>query len=333
MSVDYYSYAYAVGRIRVLETRLFDNARLERMAAASSTEEVLNLLGETSYSGLLTPETLPRMDFLLWEEEKRTLELLLKISPQPHLLAPLALTYDVHNLKVMFKEMFLGENAPPELFLKGTFDPELLKKMPVEEDFSPLTPFLRQAAESIKNDFQTWRDPQVIDLYLDRALQEELVAHAQKEQVDVLEKLFSIQADLVNLQSFFRTRSMNKDREFLRRALLPHGSIPVTLFENLLEEPVELLGNSLSMSPYAPIVLEGTREWVGHNTLFVLEKLADNFITTFLQAGKRQAFGLEPLIGYLHAKQMEVKNLRLVLVGKINDLPPERIRERLRHAY
>jgi vacuolar-type H+-ATPase subunit C/Vma6 len=30
---------------------------------------------------------------------------------------------------------------------------------------------------------------------------------------------------------------------------------------------------------------------------------------------------------------MEMKNIRLIMVGKINKLPNEAIRERMRHAY
>ena len=44
-------------------------------------------------------------------------------------------------------------------------------------------------------------------------------------------------------------------------------------------------------------------------------------------------YGAEVIFAYLIAKEVEIKNLRLVLVGKVNDLPFEFIKERLREVY
>ena len=45
------------------------------------------------------------------------------------------------------------------------------------------------------------------------------------------------------------------------------------------------------------------------------------------------ALGPEPVIAYLMAKETEIKNLRIIFTGKINRLPENTIRERLREAY
>jgi len=75
------------------------------------------------------------------------------------------------------------------------------------------------------------------------------------------------------------------------------------------------------------------REWQEKGAITRLEKLSDDFITEYLRQSKRMPFGLDPLVGYLYAKEIEVKNIRLILVGKINGLPVEDIRERLRNVY
>ena len=43
--------------------------------------------------------------------------------------------------------------------------------------------------------------------------------------------------------------------------------------------------------------------------------------------------GPEPVIAYLLAKENEIKIIRIIMVGKINRLPTEEIRERLRDVY
>jgi len=43
--------------------------------------------------------------------------------------------------------------------------------------------------------------------------------------------------------------------------------------------------------------------------------------------------GPEVIFAYLISKEMEIKNLRIVLVSKLNKLSPESIRERLREYF
>ena len=63
------------------------------------------------------------------------------------------------------------------------------------------------------------------------------------------------------------------------------------------------------MSAYGPLVEDGVREWLDRKSLARLEKLADDFITAFLQRGKQTPFGLEALIGYLWAKAVSYTHL------------------------
>jgi V/A-type H+-transporting ATPase subunit C len=60
---DDVGYAYAVGRIRALETRLLTRERVNRMAEAGNIDELLRLLGETQYAEFLSKVSSP------WEYE------------------------------------------------------------------------------------------------------------------------------------------------------------------------------------------------------------------------------------------------------------------------
>jgi len=45
------------------------------------------------------------------------------------------------------------------------------------------------------------------------------------------------------------------------------------------------------------------------------------------------AFGEAPVIAYLAAKEAEILAIRIILTGRLADLAPDIIRERLREAY
>jgi V/A-type H+-transporting ATPase subunit C len=53
----------------------------------------------------------------------------------------------------------------------------------------------------------------------------------------------------------------------------------------------------------------------------------------FIKKAKQVSFGVEPLIGYIIAKETEIKIIRIIMVGKLNNIAPNIIRERLRDAY
>ena len=65
----------------------------------------------------------------------------------------------------------------------------------------------------------------------------------------------------------------------------------------------------------------------------MLEKLVDNFIMNMMKNAKIIPFGVEPLIAYIYAKETEIKIIRIIMVGKLNNISAEVVRERLRDSY
>lgn len=333
MPVENTYYAYSVARIKALETRLLDQSHFDRMINASSGEEAIKVLSETDYgSHMAELSDIHDFEIVLMAQLKDAYELVIKICPDPGLIGMLALRYDVHNLKALFKAKFLGITSDL-LIPVGAHDLAKLEQAVNEDDFRYLQEKLRRVADKISEEFLINNDPQVIDLVLDRVLYEQMIYSAKESGFEFLEGLFVRQIDLTNLKTFIRVKRMGLDRDFLMKALLPHGSLSVDRLKAVFDEPLESLISILSASDYADLADRGVREWLEKGTASLLEKLSDDFITEYLKQGKWIPFGIEPLVGYLWAKEVEIKNIRIVLVGKINKLPAEAIRERLRNAY
>ncbi len=333
MPLDDTIYAYAVGRTRALEKRLLEKGQFERMIEASSAEDIIKVLSESDYAAALADlSDIYDFEEVLRAELQSSLELIKRISPRPELIAMMAFRYDVHNLKVLFKAKYLGIKS--DLLLPaGTLAVDKLQFAVEEEDFRDFPEELRRASETIVEDFPVNRDPQVIDLHLDQMLFAQLLSDARAFKVKFLEGLFVRQIDLINLKTLIRVKKMGQDREFLKAVLLDGGSLAADRLVGFLEEPLESMITQLAMTEYSELVSEGIRDWIDKGTASRLEKLADDYLTTYLKKGKWTPFGIEPLIGYLWAKEIEIKNIRLLMVGKINRLPAEAIRERIRDGY
>ena len=333
MPIDKTVYAYSVARVKAMETRLLEQSQFERMINSNSAEEALKVLSESDYAAAVAElEDIHNFEAMLADELQYAYNVVIKIAPQPELIGMLALRYDVHNLKVLFKANFLGVKSDL-LIPVGSLDLTRLENIVAEGDFRDLPEKLRRASDKITEDFLVNRDPQIIDLTLDRVLYDQLICDAREKNATFLENLFTRQIDLINLKTLVRVKHMGMGHDFLRSALLPHGSISAERLTAMIEEPLESVISMLAISDYADLVGEGIREWADKGSASHLEKLSDDYITAYLREGKWEPFGVEPLVGYLWAKEIEIKNIRIVLVGKINQLPSDSIRERIRDVY
>jgi V/A-type H+-transporting ATPase subunit C len=63
------------------------------------------------------------------------------------------------------------------------------------------------------------------------------------------------------------------------------------------------------------------------------DRLADDFVLDYVRGAKLISIGIEPLVGYMMAKENEVKIVRIILAGKLAGLSSETIRKRLRQSY
>ena len=84
----------------------------------------------------------------------------------------------------------------------------------------------------------------------------------------------------------------------------------------------------LSFTPYAKVIMGYEREG-----LQGLELSCDNLLLEYVKETKFVTAGLEVLVAYLIAKENEIKLLRSVLTGKINEIPAQMIRERMRETF
>ncbi|MGE5630232.1 MAG: V-type ATP synthase subunit C [Caulobacteraceae bacterium] len=327
-------YLYSVTRVRALETKLLDKAKIERMVDAKNADEVIKILYETDYAGSISEmKGIEDYETVLSKELSKTYEVMREISPAPELTDIFLFRYDIHNLKTLLKSSFLGEENDALLSSIGTIPLQKLKEMVKEKDFTDLDPMVRERVEEVVNEFTVNPDPQMIDIVLDRCLYNLMYKVANKNRSSFLTDYIAAQIDLANIKSFIRVKSMGYGRDFLNRVILQNGKLDYAFFNDIFEEPVDVLIERLAFKDYNYVVEEGISSYQKTKSLTRYEKLSDDFLFEIAKKGKYVAFGIEPLIGYLMAKENEIKIIRMIMVGKINEIPNELIRERLRDVY
>ncbi|MCD5402089.1 V-type ATPase subunit, partial [candidate division NPL-UPA2 bacterium] len=250
-------YAYAVGRVRAMETQLLEKNKVDRMVDALDINEALKVLGETVYAehfaGL---KTLHDYDFVLDQELYRVYRELHQFSPQAELIGIFACRFDYHNLKVLFKAHTMDEKRG-ELLVEeiGRISPAVLARAINEDDYINLPPQMRQAAAQLSEILRIEPNPQIVDLLLDRAMFAEIFDMLAELDSPFLTEYFTCLVDLTNIKTYLRVKRAGYPREFLEQALLPFGELNISRMVQLADPP-EVLIDRLMFSRYASFMEE-----------------------------------------------------------------------------
>jgi len=327
-------YAYAVGKIRAREVRLLDFPKLLSILEAENVEQALKGLSDTDYAeGLALVKGEEDFDSHLSRQMGSVYQLISELTYHPELTDLFILRNDFHNIRVAFKKKF-GAAAEEEYYLAPSVaNREELVQAVETGNFGRLPPLLAGALLKIETIFSSEKNIQLIESTLDDIYLSYCLKVSRQAKCEFLEKLFSIQIDLTNIRTFIRLKEMAKGRDYLEKCLISGGVLEKERFLKSFEGSLESFVDSLRFKDYYEIVKRGIENLKSSGSSSLLEKLFDDYLLDFVKRAKYISFGIEPLIGYLVAKEMEVKNLRTVIVGKFNRLPPEIIKERLREVY
>ncbi len=331
-------YAGAVGKIRAMETRLLNKARLEALLDADTGSEILQKLGDIvmpdDRGDTDKPEVFERV---LDYQMEITYDLFRRLSLHPEVSGLFFLKNDIHNMKILLKAMYKGKQADEALLSTGAIPVDNLKKMVNEQNFKQekgMHPFLVKALHESLGQFETG-NLQRIDIILDKVYYDIIfdVLHKSALKSELLEKFFRIEVDLNNILIFMRLKVNDREKQLLQDALISHGTLEKEIFVKLFNDTIDNFVQKLSVKRYAGIIEEGVSNYKQTQTLGYLEKLCDDYKLEFLKQAKWVAFGMEPLIGYLLAKEREIINIRGIEVGRRNLLAVARIKESLRITY
>jgi V/A-type H+-transporting ATPase subunit C len=329
------SYPYASARIFALENKLIGRDRVDRMVEASSAEEALKVLAETEYGASISELDGPHdYERLLSHEVQRIYDFFETISPNPDITRLFFLKYDFHNLKVLLKSRYLGRNnEEPLIGAGGTIPLDTLKEAIEERKYQGLPSYMAKAVEEIEEAMDTRMDPRRIGTILDKAMYQHIFDVCEEKKCSFALDYFRMQADLINIRSFLRVRKLDETFEFLKGLLLPSHDMGEDFFLDVMEEPIEDFVLRLRDSKYGQVVVKGVEEYINTGSLSTYERLMDDFLLGFVRAARWNPGGIEPIIGYLLAKENEIRIIRIIMVGKINNMPTDTIRERLRDVY
>lgn len=327
-------YCLVSGLIRSIELRLINKERFLRFVEAKSTEEILSMLGDTDYARVYQEDIGALygydLEIILKEEEDKVKKTINELTADKKITDLLFLRNDFFNLKLALKEIFRGREKGDAYSTLGLIPPETIYQEAIEPEKSQeLPPLLKETAIMTKNAYENSKNPIDIDLTIDSVMFAHITKIAKKARSLFFFKLLSMEIDMINILTFFRLRWLEESQDTFLDAFIDSGSILKERFVDIFFKEVDELETDFGATEFRDLVGNGMPYLKGENTFFRMESLIDNEFMRILDRAKFINFGIEILIAYYYLKDIEIRKMRTVILGKENGLEPQDLKLRL----
>lgn len=328
--MDRMDFASIVPKVKVWETKLLNKSFYDKLIEFNTLEETFKSLQDSLNEDNININNFELMLSSLYENSCKELY---KTIKHRDVLDFVCLKNDYNNIRTLIKSKILNKDFSYILNKNGTLDLEILKSSINNDNYGDLSSLMKEAViESLKS-YEDTNDIQKIDIIIDKYMYKHLKMIVSNMNSDFMNNYINMVIDLTNLKTTLRVKKLNKDKIFLKEVLLEEGKLSIDNFIQILDSNIEDIPNKFVRTDYNVLVSESIDEYLKTKSLSGLEKNIDNYIMKFVRDAKYISFGVEPIFAYLYAREVEIKNLRIILAGKINKVNVEIIKERLRDNY
>lgn len=320
-------YGFAVGKVRVLETRLLDRSALERLVDASSFAEQKRILSEGPYGRFLEGVDTPaQVETAIDAALGSAYAFLDEAGLPPAVVRFFRLRFDYANLKAALKAGSVGASLEGLLTAHGTVEPDAfsapLDRLPGE--LGPLAASLSRSA----GDDEDAISLMALDAAVDRAMFRALGEEAEAAKSPFLRLVARLLVDLANVKTVVRAMAAAIPPHRIESELLLDGGtvalpelarivrLPARDALTALERRYRLAGSPLSGDD-APD----------------LDVIVDNALVAAVRRGRRPEPGAEDVIAYVLAREAEAQVLRVALLGKMAGLDSAALHRRMRASF
>ncbi|OWK27385.1 MAG: hypothetical protein US76_04095 [Parcubacteria group bacterium GW2011_GWA2_38_13b] len=324
---------YAVGLIRVLEKNITDRNDLARMLESSEAKTAFGVLNDTDLKDNLLD--LGAGDFeIAIKRDNVQLKKFVKKFADRSLYRLIFLEDDFFNLKLAVKEKISDIDFEKEEYsVLGTIIPEKIKKslgkriMFVDyRSFQKVVVIIKKMAEN----GDEWKS---IETAIDGEYFQCALALSCEIKNAIITDFYKLAIDISNIKNVFRAKKIGLTIEEIKKQLINGGVIPIKkLFKTIKGTEEQYFINFLK------IQIEFSKEWENiweefssNYNIVSLEKNLDLFALNRLKEEVQKiSSGPEIIFYYAIMKKIMNVNIRLIMTGKINNIPMEEIKMRLK---
>jgi V/A-type H+-transporting ATPase subunit C len=319
-----------------MEPLLLDSSLYQRMMEADGLEAALKILGETNYSRW-TAAGDGRYDSILEAELESSFNEFAYFVPDRELIDIFRAPYDFHNVKVILKSIFKARSGGKKRYdlmtnLGSVPIGDLVSR--VESEEYDLLPYgLSRMIPSCVSMWEQGGDMVEIERVLDHGLFAAILALAETTEGEGVVKWAKARIDSENIRSLLRVRRFGFDSAEVVYFLHSGGTIGPSTLAPLVSEQFGGWGRMLGFSDIGLAIASVADDGDFDTLIVTLERTLDDYCSSALQTARYSSDAPENVLAFLWGKEMEVKNIRTILVSKGTKSDPDEVRRMMRRGY
>ncbi len=233
----------------------------------------------------------------------------------------------------VFKEAALGKDissAMKIIFDAGKFSEEMIEI----RDSQELDEFIEREKGLLLNLMEKIiLEREIVDILLNEHRPQVSLAIAKDVGYSFIVDYLRHKIDLGNLKIFCRIKYLSLPPQKLKQWIMEGGFVEGETFVKGFPLSLYELGDRLSTTPYHELWVRAVNFLSEKETFIILEREIEDFLMRFLQGAKFIVFGPEPVFAYAIAKRKELELIRLVGIGKLTQISPDILKERIHKTY
>jgi V/A-type H+-transporting ATPase subunit C len=197
-------------------------------------------------------------------------------------------------------------------------------------------------AGSFSEEMVQIRDSDELDEYLEKEEKnlyhlleetEKAMSVAERTGYSFIKDYIRHKIDLGNIKIFCRVKYSGLSLKKFESLVLKGGFLDEKILLQNFDFSFSEIGERLRASPYHDLWTKATDALEERETFVELERGIEDFLMNYLKRAKYIVFGPEPVFTYGLAKRRELSLVRLLGVGKINQIPIPILKERISETY
>ncbi|MCQ2489539.1 MAG: V-type ATPase subunit [Clostridia bacterium] len=317
-------YTYAVARVRANEQTLLSAADIEQLITAGDYKVTMQKLSDAGWGEI---KDIYNYASYLENYFAKTWDFLVEVMSDIHELDLLLVKNDMQNLKAALKQI-VSQHDAKDLYVQSTvYDTESILKAVEDRRWNDLPDFMQEPAKEAYEVLTETANGQLADAIIDKATLERIKFLGIKSGSPILAELAERMCATANIKTALRCANTGKSKDFVTRSLCNCDTISKDKLIETSLEGVDSVLKYLEESSYK----EAGAKFKESTSAF--EKWCDDILMECVKEARYTAFGIDPIIAYYVARDAEIKTVRIILSAKINNLPADVIRERVRALY
>ncbi len=318
-------YAFATGKVRVLETQMPDRALLAELAGADRFEAAAEMLSGTEYS--LSPKSdSGQIEAMLLERRSEVRRLFVDLMQDEAIVRMFRAREDFTNMRLAVRRVVTDKPLGTDYSTEGAIPAEEFEEIFEQELYERFPDYLQEAVEAAVLGYYENKDIRQIDYAIDRVEAHWRIEQSMRAGSVFCVSLNRLRIDLHNLRTLMRLKFAEREEPF---HFLAGGFVETDKFVQGLDHNYDSLAPLFYATPYYDLIDNGVRYFKDRQSFLNLERGCEDFLMGFLKTTRTLASGPQPVMAYLLMKEAEIRTVRMLLVGRKNGLAGSLLLDRL----